>query len=67
MLILSRKANQQIVINDNIVVEILGIRSGGHVAIGITAPRDIVIMREELLDRPPPLPEEPEELACVGG
>ena len=55
MLVLSRFAGERIVINpdtpDEIVVCYLGIRSGAG-RIGIIAPLDVVVMREELLSRP---------------
>jgi carbon storage regulator len=47
MLILSRKIQQNIIINDNIQICILSI-DGRKVSLGIKAPRDIPIYREEL-------------------
>lgn len=47
MLVLSRRANEPIIINGNIKVTILEIR-GDHIRIGIDAPRDITIHREEI-------------------
>ncbi len=47
MLILSRKCNEQIVIGDNIVVTIVAIR-GGNVRIGIDAPTNVSVHREEV-------------------
>jgi carbon storage regulator len=47
MLVLSRRANQSIVISGDIVVTVLDIR-GDHVRIGIRAPRDVTIHREEV-------------------
>jgi carbon storage regulator len=50
MLVLSRKLNETIVIGDNIRVTLVGI--GGHqVRLGIEAPGEIRVMREELLLR----------------
>lgn len=48
MLILARKPQEAILINDNIEVRVLGYH-GGQVKIGITAPDDVKIVREELL------------------
>ncbi|MEY2724257.1 MAG: hypothetical protein RLZZ458_124 [Planctomycetota bacterium] len=48
MLVLSRKQSQSIVINGNIVVTIVEIR-GDRVRIGINAPRDVSVHREEIL------------------
>ncbi|WP_192483194.1 MULTISPECIES: carbon storage regulator [Cysteiniphilum] len=47
MLLLTRKANQCIIINDDIVIKICDI-SRGQVKIGIKAPQDVKIMRQEL-------------------
>lgn len=49
MLVLSRKKNESIVINDNIVVTIVEIR-GDKVRLGIDAPRDVPVHRREVLD-----------------
>ena len=47
MLVLSRKANQGIWIGENIFVTVLRIE-GGRVKIGIEAPADIQVDREEV-------------------
>lgn len=47
MLVLSRRSNESIVIAGNITVTVLEIR-GDHVRIGIDAPREITIHREEI-------------------
>ena len=47
MLILSRKQGEQIVINENIVVTVMHI-SPSTVRIGVSAPRDVSIRRNEL-------------------
>ena len=49
MLVLSRKKNESIVINDDIVVTIVEIR-GDKVRLGIKAPRDIPVHRREVLE-----------------
>ena len=49
MLVLSRKAEQSIVINKDIVVKIIAIEKG-IVRLGIDAPSDISIVRNELLE-----------------
>jgi len=57
MLVLTRKAKQKIVINGNIVVTILSIHERA-VSVGIEAPSDVKIFREELTaacDEPPEL------------
>ena len=52
MLILSRRPGEQMLIGDDILVEVLEI-SGTQVRLGITAPREVSVLREELLDEPP--------------
>jgi carbon storage regulator len=47
MLVLTRKANQSIMIGDDIEVTVLSI-TGEKVRIGIQAPRDIPVFREEV-------------------
>ena len=49
MLILNRKIDEAIVINENITIRILDIVDG-KVKIGIDAPRDINILRQEVYD-----------------
>ena len=49
MLILSRKRNESIIINDNIVVTVVDIR-GDKVRLGFDAPRDVPIHRQEVYD-----------------
>ena len=48
MLVLSRKVNQSIVINGNITVTVVDIR-GDSVRLGIQAPREVSVHREEIL------------------
>jgi carbon storage regulator len=47
MLVLSRKINESIVIADNIRIKILDV-NGDKVKIGILAPDDVTILRDEL-------------------
>ena len=49
MLVLTRKKNQGIVINDDITVSVVEIR-GGRVRLGIQAPKEVPIRRAELRD-----------------
>ncbi len=50
MLILTRKVDQGIVIAGNIHVRVLGV-DRDRVKIGISAPLDVTILRDELLER----------------
>lgn len=50
MLVLSRKSNQSLHIGNDIVVTIVRVR-GDVVRIGIEAPKDVKIMRNELLEK----------------
>ena len=47
MLVLSRRANQAIMIGPDIVVRVLDIR-GDQVRIGVDAPRSVAVHREEV-------------------
>jgi len=49
MLVLSRKLNEKIVIDDQIEITVVGIENG-KVQLGIEAPKEIEIMRKELLE-----------------
>lgn len=46
MLVLTRKANEEIMIGDNIVVSIVKV-SGGKIKIGVTAPMEVSVKRAE--------------------
>ena len=50
MLVLTRKAGEGIVIGDNITVKIIELKSGG-IRIGIDAPRETKIYRQEVFER----------------
>ena len=50
MLILTRKVGEIIMIGDDIVVKVLGVRSG-QVKIGIEAPRELPVHRQEIFER----------------
>lgn len=53
MLVLRRKSGEAIVLNQVIKIRVLGVE-GDRVKLGIDAPPDVIVVREELLeDRPP--------------
>ena len=47
MLILTRRINEKLIINGDIGVEILGVK-GNQVRLGIAAPKEITVHREEI-------------------
>jgi carbon storage regulator len=49
MLVLSRKKNESIIINDNITIIVIEIR-GDKVRLGIEAPKDLPVHRREVYD-----------------
>jgi carbon storage regulator len=49
MLVLSRKKNESIVINNNITVTVVEIR-GDKVRLGIVAPKEVPVHRQEVYD-----------------
>jgi carbon storage regulator len=50
MLVLSRKKNEQIVINNNIIVTIVDVK-GDKVRLGVDAPRDMRVDRREVHEK----------------
>jgi len=50
MLILTRRVGEKLVIGDNVKVTVLGVK-GHQVRIGIDAPRDVTVNREEIYQR----------------
>ena len=50
MLILSRRADESIVIGDEVVITILSVK-GKQVRVGITAPSEVSVHREEIYQR----------------
>jgi carbon storage regulator len=47
MLILSRRPGESLTIGDNVVVTVVGV-SGNQIRLGITAPREVRVLREEV-------------------
>lgn len=50
MLILTRRVGESLMIGDEVNVTVLGIR-GNQVRIGVNAPKDVAVHREEIYDR----------------
>ncbi len=47
MLILTRRPQETLVVGDNIKVQVLGVK-GGQVRLGVEAPREVPVYREEI-------------------
>jgi carbon storage regulator len=52
MLVLSRKLGEKIQISENITITVLDI-DRGKIRLGIDAPRNVTVLRQELANRPP--------------
>ncbi len=50
MLILTRKVGESLMIGDEVIVTVLGIK-GNQARIGVNAPKEIAVHREEIYDR----------------
>jgi carbon storage regulator len=50
MLILTRRVGETVVIGNNVTVTVLGVK-GNQVRLGVKAPKDISVHREEIFER----------------
>ena len=50
MLILPRRVGESLIIGDDVTVSVLGVK-GNQVRIGVEAPKDVTVHREEIYDR----------------
>jgi carbon storage regulator len=50
MLILTRRVGETLMVGDDVTVTVLGVK-GNQVRIGVNAPRDVAVHREEIYQR----------------
>jgi len=50
MLILTRRVGETLMIGDEVTVTVLGVK-GNQVRIGVNAPKDVAVHREEIFER----------------
>lgn len=50
MLILTRRVGESVMIGDDVTITVLGVK-GNQVRIGVNAPKDVAVHREEIYER----------------
>ena len=50
MLILTRRVGETLIMGDSVTVTVLGVK-GNQIQVGITAPQDVAVHREEIYER----------------
>jgi len=50
MLILTRRIGETIMVGDEVMVTVLGVK-GNQVRVGVTAPKEVAVHREEIYER----------------
>lgn len=50
MLILTRRVGESVMIGDEVTITVLGVK-GNQVRIGVNAPKDVAVHREEIYER----------------
>ena len=50
MLILTRRVGESLMIGDDVTITVLGVK-GNQVRIGVKAPKEVAVYREEILNR----------------
>ena len=50
MLILTRRVGETLMIGDSVTVTVLGVK-GNQVRVGVSAPKDVAVHREEIYER----------------
>ena len=50
MLILTRRVDESLKVGDDVTITVLGIK-GGQIRIGISAPRNVAVHRQEVFER----------------